>query len=338
MTRPELEWALLALVERTFKVCQEALDGVRRRRRSSTAHPRRRRDAHADGGPEGRAVLRPGADGADEPGRGRRARRRHPGRAARVPAGSARRCPLAPPRIHESSVVMEPCPRRPLSDGARAPRCRWWLLRRRRCCPRRAGPLHLPCRPLLRPRRWPAGPPRPPPGGLPAAGRPQAATQVPAGVVRASRSCSTCPGLAAAPPGGDLPLARCPDAQRRCRAPGRLPLFPRAAAGADRVRRSTAPLAPPRPRPPPLLIDVTPLSLGVETVGGFCDILIDGTPRSPATTRTFATATEGQTLVHRPGIARREPPLRARTRAWASSSSGIRAAREGERDRRHVRD
>ena len=58
-----------------------------------------------------------------------------------------------------------------------------------------------------------------------------------------------------------------------------------------------APAAP--PRPPPLLIDVTPLSLGVETVGGFCDVLIDrNTPVPCDKTRTFATATEGQTLVH----------------------------------------
>jgi molecular chaperone DnaK len=43
---------------------------------------------------------------------------------------------------------------------------------------------------------------------------------------------------------------------------------------------------------------VTPLSLGVETVGGFCDVLIDAnTPVPCDRTRTFATATDGQTMV-----------------------------------------
>jgi molecular chaperone DnaK len=52
------------------------------------------------------------------------------------------------------------------------------------------------------------------------------------------------------------------------------------------------------PRPAPLLIDVTPLSLGVETVGGFCDVLIAAnTPIPCDRTRVFATATQGQTTV-----------------------------------------
>jgi molecular chaperone DnaK len=60
-----------------------------------------------------------------------------------------------------------------------------------------------------------------------------------------------------------------------------------------------APAAPsPPPRPAPLLIDVTPHSLGVETVGGFCDVLIDAnTPVPCDRTRAFTTATAGQTTV-----------------------------------------
>ena len=57
----------------------------------------------------------------------------------------------------------------------------------------------------------------------------------------------------------------------------------------------------PRPSPPrraPLLIDVTPLSLSVETVGGFCDTLIEAnTPVPCDRTRSFSTASAGQTSV-----------------------------------------
>jgi molecular chaperone DnaK len=63
--------------------------------------------------------------------------------------------------------------------------------------------------------------------------------------------------------------------------------------------RAAAPAPPPPPpRPAPLLIDVTPHSLGVETVGGFCDVLIDAnTPVPCDRTRAFATATDNQTTV-----------------------------------------
>ena len=55
-----------------------------------------------------------------------------------------------------------------------------------------------------------------------------------------------------------------------------------------------------KPAPPraPLLIDVTPLNLNVETVGGFCDTLIDAnTPVPCDRTRSFSTASDGQTAV-----------------------------------------
>jgi molecular chaperone DnaK len=48
----------------------------------------------------------------------------------------------------------------------------------------------------------------------------------------------------------------------------------------------------------PLLIDVTPISLGVETAGGFCDFLIAAnTPVPCDRTRVFLTASDGQTSV-----------------------------------------
>jgi molecular chaperone DnaK len=56
--------------------------------------------------------------------------------------------------------------------------------------------------------------------------------------------------------------------------------------------------SPGAPRPAPLLIDVTPLGLGVETAGGFCDVLIEAnTPVPCDRSRTFGTATEAQTAV-----------------------------------------
>jgi molecular chaperone DnaK len=54
----------------------------------------------------------------------------------------------------------------------------------------------------------------------------------------------------------------------------------------------------PSKRPAPLLIDVTPISLGVETAGGFCDFLIRAnTPVPCDRTRVFLTASDGQTGV-----------------------------------------
>jgi molecular chaperone DnaK len=73
------------------------------------------------------------------------------------------------------------------------------------------------------------------------------------------------------------------------------PIVPPRAAEPQPAR--AAPVVPQRSRAP-LLIDVTPLTLNVETVGGFCDMLIDAnTPVPCDRTRTFATASDGQTTV-----------------------------------------
>lgn len=61
------------------------------------------------------------------------------------------------------------------------------------------------------------------------------------------------------------------------------------------VENVPRPLHPPRP---PLLVDVTPLTLSVETVGGFCDTVVArNTPVPCERTRTFATASDHQTAV-----------------------------------------
>ncbi|HTQ07354.1 MAG TPA: Hsp70 family protein, partial [Polyangiaceae bacterium] len=50
--------------------------------------------------------------------------------------------------------------------------------------------------------------------------------------------------------------------------------------------------------PAPVLVDVTPLTLSVETVGGYCDALIArNTPVPCDRTRTFVTAADNQTIV-----------------------------------------
>jgi molecular chaperone DnaK len=73
---------------------------------------------------------------------------------------------------------------------------------------------------------------------------------------------------------------------------------PAAPAQAASSFAADPPAAPGPPRASTLLIDVTPLSLGVETVGGFSDRLIDAnTPVPCDRMRAFTTASHGQTSV-----------------------------------------
>ncbi len=76
--------------------------------------------------------------------------------------------------------------------------------------------------------------------------------------------------------------------------------------GAQQYGAQPPPLQPAAPRiqemapqiAPPLLVDVTPLSLTVETVRGFCDTIIErNTPVPVERTRNFVTAADQQTVV-----------------------------------------
>jgi molecular chaperone DnaK len=81
----------------------------------------------------------------------------------------------------------------------------------------------------------------------------------------------------------------------------------------------------------PLLIDVTPLSLGVETVGGYADILIPANSPVPCEkTRTFLTASDNQTVVSIRVAQGESSRFAANTRLGDLELSGLRSARRGE--------
>jgi molecular chaperone DnaK len=108
-------------------------------------------------------------------------------------------------------------------------------------------------------------------------------------------------GLPALPPLPPLPSRR-PPPPRSAPPPPRSasppPPIP-AARGNNKAATSTSIRRGGKKKKGPLLIDVTPLSLSVETAGGFCDVLIDANMPIPCDrTRSFGTAKDGQTSVH----------------------------------------
>jgi molecular chaperone DnaK len=257
MTRPELEWASLALVERTFKVCQQALDAG-----SATA------------GQLDRIILVGGATRMPMVARkveqffGRApVVRINPdevvGLGAAIQAALLDRSrknasePLEHPRIAEASVVL-PLPEEDVSGE------------------------EIASLPVIE-----AGAPVPPP----------AVRQPPPVPPKAAPKEQFLPGSGGRTLVFDVPQAQAVSPFEVELAPAQPKTAPaRTIPGIATAAHAQAP-APPRPRSP-LLIDVTPLSLGVETVGGFCDTLIDAnTPVPCDRTRTFATAADAQTAV-----------------------------------------
>ncbi len=81
----------------------------------------------------------------------------------------------------------------------------------------------------------------------------------------------------------------------------------------------------------PLLIDVTPLSLGVETAGGYADILIPANSPVPCEkTRTFLTASDNQTMVSIRVAQGESSRFAGNTRLGDLELSGLRSAARGE--------
>jgi hypothetical protein len=100
-----------------------------------------------------------------------------------------------------------------------------------------------------------------------------------------------------------------------------------------------APYSPPtmaRPVPltlerPPLLLDVTPLTLSVETVGGFVDPVIARNTVVPcANTRMFTTSIDHQEIVHIRVCQGESPTVSENTQLGLLELSGIRKTRRGE--------
>jgi molecular chaperone DnaK len=85
------------------------------------------------------------------------------------------------------------------------------------------------------------------------------------------------------------------------------------------------------PRAAPLLIDVTPISLGVEVAGGFCDFLIRAnTPVPCDRTRVFRTASDNQTGVRVRVVQGESPRFNENTYLGDLELTGLRPAPRGE--------
>jgi molecular chaperone DnaK len=298
MTRPELEWASLGIVERTFKVCQQALDAASLRPADldrvilvggATRMPMVGRKVEQFFGRE--PVVRINPDEVVALGAAIQAALLD--RAKQKTAG-----PMEHPRIDERSVVAQ-MPMQAEADAGEG--------------------LVLP---VVSSAKMPATRQAPAPAinvaetvampgqVLPGASAKPLVFDLPSETSSApfeielmtapepSRPRMTVPG--APPP----PMrSRQPTMQYPYETQGEPPPPPAAAKPARPAAPPAPPPAPPQPPPPPrpapLLIDVTPHSLGVETVGGFCDTLIDAnTPVPCDRTRRFATATDNQTTVH----------------------------------------
>jgi molecular chaperone DnaK len=120
--------------------------------------------------------------------------------------------------------------------------------------------------------------------------------------------------------------------------PAQPPVPPQApapqAAPAAPNRTPTAPPVPARTEPPvraPVLVDVTPRALVVETVGGWCDVIVQRNSKIPCErTRAFVTSSDMQTTVHVRVAQGEDPTFGQNTYLGELELSGLRAAPRGE--------
>jgi molecular chaperone DnaK len=91
------------------------------------------------------------------------------------------------------------------------------------------------------------------------------------------------------------------------------------------------PELPPVNAPVPVLVDVTPRALVVETAGGWCDVVVQRNAKIPCDrTRAFTTSSDNQELV-RVRVAQGEDPVFGRnTFLGQVELTGLRAAPRGE--------
>jgi molecular chaperone DnaK len=90
--------------------------------------------------------------------------------------------------------------------------------------------------------------------------------------------------------------------------------------------------APPGPRPgqTPVLVDVTPRALVVETVAGWCDVIVQRNAKIPCErSRAFATSADGQTVVHVRVAQGEDPIFRNNTYLGQVELTGLRSAPRG---------
>jgi molecular chaperone DnaK len=312
MTRPELEWASLAIVERTFRVCQQALDAAEMPVSSldrivlvggAARMPMVARKVEQFFGRP--PIVRINPDEVVALGAAIQAALLDRSR-ARTGAAAEH------PRISEDSVATElpteeselPTPSLPTvgAPDSFAPEPDEDLVIERTAGPPTA-PNPLATRPPAPPRPpvVPELPAQRPPPAKPSRRVPPAEQYLPA---RAGRPLVFDVPPEAPPFEVELPVP--PPKRRPAQTlPLAVPVPPPAVQAAPQPAPQPLPAPQPRPvapppprRPAPLLIDVTPLSLGVETVGGFCDVLIEAnTPVPCDRTRAFTTASDNQSIV-----------------------------------------
>jgi molecular chaperone DnaK len=107
---------------------------------------------------------------------------------------------------------------------------------------------------------------------------------------------------------------------------------PLAAVGSEAAARRSPEPSPPATLPlHPLLVDVTPLTLAVETVEGFCDAIIARNTTVPCSrTREFVTAADNQTAVRIRVSQGESTRFHDNTLLGEVELSGLRAARRGD--------